>query len=183
MRKIDGVEYLYQRGSTYVVRVQVPSEVQATLGRTELKKSLGGDFNVAKRKAHSWKAQFLSEIEAARNKASVSGSSNAVPDRHAIDSMVWQRFQIIEKNLRGRSPLGGDDKSRKGRLREVEQWLEMLLDADERRSYAIVAQDARWLAEEHGWELDENSAAFAYLCEGYPKARFTASGSRSITAR
>ena len=52
MRKVAGMPYVYQRGDQYLVRVQVPAAAQGALGKTELKKSLGGDLSIVKRNHH-----------------------------------------------------------------------------------------------------------------------------------
>ena len=58
MQKIQGSDYLYRRGNRYVVRMQVPLALQSTVGRRELKKSLGADFGAARNDIHRVIADF-----------------------------------------------------------------------------------------------------------------------------
>ncbi|WP_447756951.1 DUF6538 domain-containing protein [Sphingopyxis fribergensis] len=75
--RVEGHDYLYQRGRRYVVRVQVPRELRLAVGRGELKKSLGGDFLRAKREYHATVAEFLGRIDAARRQSAERGQGQS----------------------------------------------------------------------------------------------------------
>ncbi len=71
MRKVEGYDYLYQRGSKYLVRMQVPEPLRALLGKGELKKSLGGDLSEAVRNRHKVIADFQGIIGSSQSDQSV----------------------------------------------------------------------------------------------------------------
>ena len=117
--RLEGHDYLYQRGRRYVVRVQVPHGLRPVIGQGEFKRSLGGDLLIAKRKYHAVVAEFLGKIDAARRNSSQSGSPTQprgrnVPGKADIEAACYDHFRLMVTNLRGKvlvevgeSPISG----------------------------------------------------------------------------
>ncbi len=178
-RRIEGFAYLYQRGRSFEVRVQVPRPLRAAVGKGELKKSLGGDFSVARRAYHRTVTDLQGRIDEARSASRQLGSSAAregEPTADAIERASYAHFMRMVEQLRGInvSPIGEPATSRSDRLKGFRQMLEHQLDAAEAEVWSTMSADARWLCEEQGWSLDPASPRFDYLCQTLMRARIQA---------
>ena len=65
-RRVEGYDYLYQRGHSYEVRLQVPRPLRPAVGKGELKRSLGADFAKVRKTYHRTVADLAALIDAAR---------------------------------------------------------------------------------------------------------------------
>jgi len=178
-RRIEGFAYLYQRGSSFEVRVQVPRPLRATVGKGELKKSLGGDFSAAKRAYHRTVTDLQGRIDQARRALGqpMKGTGcGEEPTRDAIERASYAHFTRMVERLRGISvsPMGEPESSRSSRLKGFREMLEHQLDAAEAEAWSMMSADARWLCEEEGWTLNSTSPRFDYLCQTLMRARIQA---------
>jgi integrase len=175
-RRVEGFSYLYERGKSYEVRVQVPRPLRPAVGKGELKKSLGGDFAKARRAYHRTVADFVARIDQARLAAgpatqAVKGARSP-PDRNDIYEACYAHFRRMVTNMRGKvsNPTGDDPASRNNRIEGHRAMIDLHLDMLDRRQN-IMGLEARWLCEEKGWVIAEDSEAFRYMCEMLLRAR------------
>lgn len=88
----------FVRGS-YVVRVTVPPELRAIIGKRELVESLGADKRVAERRAHGVIASFLARIEDVRERFEA--------NKPTLSSIAKEYYYSeLETDDRGRLELG-----------------------------------------------------------------------------
>ncbi|WP_448140590.1 tyrosine-type recombinase/integrase [Sphingopyxis fribergensis] len=179
--RVEGHDYLYQRGRRYVVRVQVPRELRLAVGRGELKKSLGGDFLRAKREYHATVAEFLGRIDAARRQSAEPGlhtiSRNAlVPSNADIDTACYDHFRLMVANLRGKAimEVGDNPYSRENRAQGYRAMIENQIDAYYHEAWNTMSVQADWLCGDLGWQIDPKSETFEYLCRTMLRARLQA---------
>ncbi len=122
-KRVPGCDYLYERGGRFTVRVQVPRELKAALGKGEFKKSLGGDLTLAKRNYHTVVAGYLAEIDAARGTPTATGIDPPFSLKHPrsdeVDLACYAHFQRMAQNMRGNvaQPIGDDPRSLKTGLK------------------------------------------------------------------
>ncbi len=175
-KRVPGYPYVYERGSTYSVRVQVPRDVRGQIGKGELKRSLGGDFSVVKRKHHGVVAEFVAAIEAARSHSVAPSSAASVvvaPTDEEIEVACYAHFRRMVDNMRGRvaHPVGDAPRSRLNRVEGYQMMIQHHLDTFEMDAWSVMATQASWLCDEYGWVLDEDSETFAFLCQTMLRAR------------
>jgi integrase len=176
-RRVEGYDYLYQRGHSYEVRLQVPRPLRPIVGKGELKKSLGGDFAKARRTYHRTVADLAALIDAARptdaQPSLDADRSHRVPSKSDIDLACHAHFHRMKKNMRGKVSLavGDDPASRKSRADGYREMIEYHLDRLDNGDWGVMALDAEWLCDEKGWIVAEASDAFQYLCEMLLRAR------------
>lgn len=72
------------------------------------------------------------------------------------------------------SPDGGGDRSREDRIKGFRQMLELQLDVADFEAWSTMSAQADWLVEENGWQLDQFSPTFEYLCQMLLRARIQA---------
>ncbi|WP_422060064.1 DUF6538 domain-containing protein [Sphingopyxis sp.] len=175
--RVSGHPYLYLRGTRYVARVQIPRDVRAQIGKSEFKRSFGGDGNVAKRKYHAFVAECLGAISVARNS---NGRTMEAPDPapvaidHArIEAACYAHFKRMATSMRGKvaDPVGENPRARLSRAEGFKVILESLLDAFEQDAWYAVAADAIWLSEEVGWDIGRNHPSFEFLCRTLLRAK------------
>ncbi|WP_421854397.1 DUF6538 domain-containing protein [Novosphingobium sp.] len=176
-RRVEGYDYLYQRGHSYEVRLQVPRPLRPTVGKGELKKSLGGDFAKVRRVYHRTVADLAALIDQARTAAAPStqavGRARVAPDRNDIDAACYAHFRRMGVNMRGKvsMPIGDDPATRRNRIEGHRAMIEHHLDMVDHGHWNIMSLDARWLCEERGWVFAEESETFRYICEMLLRAR------------
>lgn len=173
MKSSTGINYLFCRNGRYTVRVQVPKDLQATLNRTEFKRSLGADFTVAKRKCHSVIADFQHQIDAARVAANSSSiaeqGGKAKIGKRDIEAAVRAHYRRMRQSVSRQGNLNLREK-----IASLKNTVEAHLSINAHELWPAVSNDAIWLCEELGWSLDENSSEFTYLCETMLRARVQA---------
>ncbi|WP_226019754.1 site-specific integrase [Novosphingobium sp. FKTRR1] len=176
-RRVEGYDYLYQRGHSYEVRLQVPRPLRPAVGKGELKRSLGGDFAKVRKTYHRTVADLAALIDAARpvevQSAFDADRSHPVPSKSDIDLACHAHFHRMKKNMRGKVSLavGNDPASRKSRAEGYREMIEFHLDRLDHGDWGVMGLDAEWLCEEKGWIVPEASDAFQYLCEMLLRAR------------
>jgi hypothetical protein len=173
MKYSTGIEYLICRDGRYSVRVQVPKDVQHKLGRTEFKKAMGADFLVAKRNSHSVIAEFQCKIEAARRDNDDALGNSSLPTKDigiaAINSAVRAHYKKMGLHMPSSFVL-----DRKTKIERLEEVMELQLGINADQAWSNASLDARWICEEHGWQLDADDPHFEYLCEAMLRARMQA---------
>jgi hypothetical protein len=142
-RRIEGFAYLYQRGGSFEVRVQVPRTLRAAVGKGELKKSLGGDFSTARRTYHRTAVDLQGRIEQARRAATQPPrhiSFGREPTRDDIEAASHAHFIRMVERLRGAaiSPSGDGRTSRSERIKGFRQMLEYQLDLAEAEVWGMM---------------------------------------------
>lgn len=178
--RVEGHDYLYQRGRRYVVRVQVPRELRLVVGRGELKKSLGGDFFRAKREYHATVAEFLGRIDAARahsiEPATHIKSGGLVPSKTDIETVCYDRFRLLVENLRGKAviEIGNNPRSRENRAEGYRKMIATHLDIFDQEAWTAMSMQADWLCDDMGWQIDPQSETFEHLCRTMLQARLQA---------
>lgn len=178
-RRVEGCEYLYELGRSYEVRLQVPRNLHAIVGKTELKKSLGRDFDKAKRTYHAKVAEYQRVIDRARNSQKGCGDptpSHSEPTCEQIDRAAYTYFEQRVSALRGKnvSPTGRKAASRQERLNGFHEMINHLVDLADITGAEVMSTDAMWLCEDEGWTIEIGSARFEYLCETLLRARLQA---------
>ena len=180
-RKVDGFDYLYQRGGSFEVRVQVPRALRPAVGKGELKKSLGGDFAKVRQKYHRTVADLQGRIEVARRSVIIHPPTSSTPvdgepARHELEVACYDHFQLVVKNIRGKamSPDGNDERTREERIGGLRQMIAHQLDVADHEAWSTMSVEAHWLIEEMGWNLDQASPTFEYLCQIMLRARIRA---------
>ncbi|MFA6220395.1 MAG: site-specific integrase [Erythrobacter sp.] len=180
-RRVEGFDYLYQRGGSFEVRVQVPRALRPTVGKGELKKSLGGDFAKVRRAYHRTVADLQGRIEVARRSVVIHPPTSTTqvdgePTPQEIDVACYDHFQLMVANIRGKamSPDGSDDRTREERIDGLRQMIAHQLDVADYGAWSTMSAQADWLIEEMGWNLDQASPTFEYLCQMMLRARLQA---------
>ena len=179
--RLEGHDYLYQRGRRYVVRVQVPHGLRPMIGQGEFKRSLGGDLLIAKRKYHAVVAEFLGKIDAARHNSSQSGSlppprSMSVPGKADIEAACYDHFRLMVTNLRNKVlvEIGDNPRSRENRAEGYRVMIENHLNINDHGGWTTMSAQADWLCEDMGWQFEPNSEMYEYLCQIMLRARLQA---------
>lgn len=178
-RRVEGFDYLYQRGGSFEVRLQVPRPLRQAVGKGELKKSLGGDFGWVRREYHRTVADLQSLILTARNEGAISSLrtplAQSPPSRAQIDVACHAHFKRMVDRIRGRAmlPMRGGA-SRHKRIEALQMLIEDQIDVAEAEAFGTMSAQASWLCEEHGWVLDPTSPDFEYLCQTLLRARLQA---------
>lgn len=176
-KRVPDCEYLYERGRRYIVRVQVPRELKRALGKGELKKSLGGDLALAKRKYHNVVATIMAQIETARRGALQLGAPQAKPDNQPtveeVEVTCYAHFVRMTVNMRGKvaHPVGDNPRELRNRTEGYRVMIESQVAAHAYDGWGTMAIDAKWLGEEHGWTLTPDSPLFEHLCRTMLRAR------------
>ncbi|EJL22428.1 site-specific integrase [Novosphingobium sp. AP12] len=179
-RRVPGFEYLYSRGRSYEVRLQVPRPVRGIVGKGELKRSLGGDFAKAKASYHSVVVRLQEVINAARREANqappTTNTSLREPSQDEINAASYRHFRLTVENMRGKnwSPTGESATKRSERIEAAREMLEFLLDRAEHEQWGAMAAQASWLCKDMGWSLNSEGGAFEYLCQTMMRARIQA---------
>lgn len=179
-RRVDGFDYLYQRGGSFEVRLQVPRPLRDAVGKGELKKSLGSDFSTVRREYHRTVANFQSVILSARNAGAPASLSarpiQSLPSREQIDGACQAHFKRMVERIRGRAmmPMGEAGSSRQKRIEALQLLIENQIDVAEAEAFGTMSAQAAWLCEEHSWTLDPSSPDFEYLCRILLQARLQA---------
>lgn len=172
---IEGYRYLRKRGGSYEVRLQVPHRLRAGVGKGELKKSLGGDLTVAKRKYHRVVSELQEAIDLAKG-AETETSSVARAHEPSLDDIEiasHRYFTRMAELQRGKiiSLEGKRITSPKERIESLEEALAVHAQWADGEYWDAMGQTAHWLIEEMGWTLPESSPRFAFLCETLLRAR------------
>jgi integrase len=179
-RRVEGFDYLYQRGGSFEVRLQVPRPLRDAVGKGELKKSLGGDFGNVRREYHRTVADLQSLIVKARDAATtlapLARRTQALPTREQITLACHAHFKRMGERIRGRAmlPVGKGAASRRERIEALQILIEDQIDLAETETFSAMSTHAAWLCEEHGWILDPSSSDFEYLCQTMLRARLQA---------
>lgn len=176
-RRVEGYDYLYHRGHSYEVRLQVPRPLRPVVGKGELKKSLGGDFAKVRKAYHRTVADFAAQIDAARatGKPSLTasaGTTNA-PSKGDIDLACHAHFLRMKLNMRGKvsMAMGDNPAARKNRADGYREMIDYHLDRLDHGDWGVMGLDAEWLCEGEGWIVAADSDRFRYLCEMLLRAR------------
>lgn len=166
-----GIQYLSCRKGRYTVRVQVPRELQKQLNQTEFKRSLGGDWLVAKRECHGVIAEFLGKINEARRADDVAALpvERGVISKLEIESAARSHYKRMVKTISMQGSLNRTEK-----IHGLQEVIDAHLSINSHGQWSAVAIDAQWLSDEHGWRLDESGEDFEYLCEAMLRARLQA---------
>jgi integrase len=169
MRKVADFDYLYLRGDSYVVRVQVPQSARKRLGVSELKKALGGDLAEVRRRYHQTVGDFRRRIDSAVRAASSDDRNPLLPNEREID----QAARAYHFGLRDSIGLDGpDDALYTGtRLASVQRLIAVHEQASASRAFNIMQLHAQWLCEDSGWVLDQRGKQYQSLCEKLLRAR------------
>lgn len=176
-KRVPGCNYLYERGRRYIVRVQVPRELKDALGKSEFKKSLGGDLALAKRKYHNVVATILAQIEAARCGAEQAGEPQAKaanqPTVEDVDAACYAHFVRMAVNMRGKVayPVGDNPRELRNRTEGYREMIQGQVATHAYDAWESMAIDAKWLCEEHGWTIAQDSQLFEHLCKTMLRAR------------
>lgn len=176
-RRVAGFKYLYQRGASFEVRVQVPRPLRQAVGKGELKKSLGGDFVVVRRRYPTVLAGFFDLIDAARKPiVGIEGSGSrleANPTPGDIELACYAHFTRMTKNMRGEvaNPVGDNPSALENRAEGFRQIIANQVSAHAHDAWAVMAADATWLCEEYGWSIEPESPSFEHLCRTMLRAR------------
>lgn len=176
-KRVPGCNYLYERGRRYIVRVQVPRELRDALGKGEFKKSLGGDLALAKRKYHNVVATILAQIEEARRGADQAGEPQALvasqPTVEDVDAACYAHFVRMAVNMRGKVayPVGDNPRELRNRTEGYRVMIESQVATHAYDAWESMAIDAKWLCEEHGWTIAQDSQLFEHLCKTMLRAR------------
>jgi len=82
-------QYMFKnkRGTGYFFRRGVPDDVKPTIGKTEIKRTLGGDFRTASRRCRELAVETDEQFAAARARASTQSSVNGEPERVIAQSL------------------------------------------------------------------------------------------------
>lgn len=121
-RRVEGFNYLYQRGGSFEVRLQVPRPLRDAVGKGELKKSLGGDFTKVRREYHRTVTDLQSLIITARNAGTIPSSAEigpqVRPSHEQITLACHAHFKRMVELIRGRAmlPMGEGGTSRPKRI-------------------------------------------------------------------
>ncbi|HWK63705.1 MAG TPA: DUF6538 domain-containing protein [Rhizobiaceae bacterium] len=176
-RRVAGFKYLYQRGTSFEVRVQVPRTLRPSVGKGELKKSLGGDFVAVQRRYPTVLAGFLDQIDAAREPV-VSDEGLGLrlegnPTSEDIEIACYAHFARMTKNMRGEvaNPVGGNPSTLENRAEGFRQIIANQVSAHAHDAWSVMAADAIWLCEEYGWSIKPESPKFEHLCRTMLRAR------------
>lgn len=180
-RKVEGFDYLYLRGRSYEVRLQVPKALRVHVGKGELKRSLGGDFVKARRVYHSTVSEFQKIVETARRQEIPPSVPPALinpsgPSHDEINAAAYAHFRRMIENMRGKnmSPSATPARSRTERINGIREMLAFQLDAAEAEVWSTMSAQATWLCEDMGWQLASDSGEFDYLCQSMMRARIQA---------
>lgn len=178
-RRVEGYDYLYVRGTSFEVRVQVPLPLRKALGKGELKKSLGSDFTKAKRQHPKILSEFFNLIERARqgeigHQRSVFVSSP--PPRLTTDDIeiaCYAHFTRMAQNMRGQvaQPIGDNPMSLANRAEGFRVIIANQVSAYAEDAWSVMSAEATWLCEDHGWVIEPDSPLFEYLCRTMLRAR------------
>lgn len=178
--RVPGFQYLYSRGRSYEVRLQVPRPMRVIVGKGELKRSLGGDFAKAKANYHSVVVRLQEVINAARREVNqaptLTNTSSREPSQDEINAASYRHFRLTVENMRGKnwSPTGKSASLRLGRIAAAREMLEFQLDMAEREQWGTMAAQASWLCDDMGWSLNSEGKTFEYLCQTMMRARIQA---------
>lgn len=176
-KAVAGCAYLYQRGGRYIVRVQIPQELRAVLGKSEFKKSVGGDLALAKRRYHSLVSQFLAEIDGARRGIVQPGArlglTGGQPTAGDIEAACYAHFKRMALNMRGKvsEPVGDDPSALSNRVEGFRLMIENQIAAHAHDAWNSMSIEAQWLCDEHGWNIAPEGALFEHLCRTMLRAR------------
>jgi integrase len=176
-RRVEGYDYLYERGRSFEVRVQVPQPLKAVVGKGELKKSLGSDFTKVRRKHPTVLAAFLDQIDAARRAVGhvedLPSRSRNQPTSEEVDIACYAHFQRMAQNMRGKvaQPIGENPRSLENLKEGFRVMIENQVSAHANDAWSIMSGDAEWLCEDYGWSIAPDSALFEYLCRAMLRAR------------
>ena len=172
---IEGYRYLRKRGGSYEVRLQVPRLLRAGVGKGELKKSLGGDLTIAKRKYHRVVSELQETIDLAKGAETETRWTAGAhePSLDDIEMASHRYFTRMAELQRGKiiSVEGKHPATPKERIDSLEEALAVHAQWAEGEYWDAMAQSARWLIEEMGWALPESSPRFTFLCETLLRAR------------
>lgn len=164
MHQVPGMSHLYKRGGSYVVRLQVPLPLRGRVGRTEFRRSLGGDFRQAKALYHQTVAEFRRLIDAAQ-------TTELSPSEDAIDEVVQQFHRDISDRLRGSMfpDDSGDDAALDARLARVQTMISIHAHMVAAGYAGTMRREAAQLAEQQGWSV--SGPEFQSLCQKLLRAR------------
>lgn len=176
-RRVEGFKYLYERGASFEVRVQVPRPLRIAVGKGELKKSLGGDFALARRKYPKVLAGFLDRIEIARkpdaNNSHFLTSTGSGPTSDDIEIACYAHFSRMAEKMRGKvaHPVGDNPSTPENRAEGFRVIIANQVNAYAHDAWSVMSADATWLCEENGWTIEPESALFEHLCRTMLRAR------------
>lgn len=176
-RRVEGYDYLYQRGHSYEVRVQVPQPLKAIVGKGELKKSLGSDMRQVGKKHPGVLAGFLAQLEAARGSGSTDNHrpnhTRNRPTPEQVHAACYAHFLRMSRNMRGKVayPTGDNPRTRLNRIAGFQSMIDNQVSALENGAWSIMAGDAERLCVEHGWMLAPDDELFHDLCGLMIRAR------------
>lgn len=176
-RRVEGYDYLYERGRSFEVRVQVPQPLKAAVGKGELKKSLGSDFAKVRKKHPGVLSAFLDQIDAARSAVGLivenPNRSPSQPTSEEVDLVCYAHFQRMAKNMRGKvaQPIGDNPRSQENLKEGFRVMIENQVSAQANDAWSIMSGDAEWLCADHGWTIAPDSELFEHLCRVMLRAR------------
>ncbi|MEI6643954.1 MAG: phage integrase SAM-like domain-containing protein [Novosphingobium sp.] len=176
-RRVEGYDYLYQRGHSYEVRVQVPQPLKAIVGKGELKKSLGSDMRQVGKKHPGVLAGFLAQLEAARESGSTDNHrpnhTRNRPTPEQVHAACYAHFLRMSRNMRGKVayPTGDNPRTLPNRIAGFQSMIENQVSAHENGAWSIMAGDAERLCDEYGWTLAPDDELFYDLCGLMIRAR------------
>ncbi|GGN51413.1 integrase [Novosphingobium indicum] len=180
-RKVEGFDYLYLRGRSYEVRLQVPKALRVHVGKGELKRSLGGDFAKARRVYHTTVSEFQQIVENARQQEApqplpLARPVQELPTHDEINAASYAHFRVRMENMRGKnmSPSGRQARSRAERINALHEMLAFQLDTAEAELWSTMSGEATWLCTDMGWRIPADSDEFDYLSQSMMRARIQA---------
>lgn len=178
-RRVEGYDYLYERGASFEVRVQVPQPLRKAVGKGELKKSLGRDFALVKRQHPKVLSEFFDLIERARQgdigdrQSAIVSQSAARLTTEDIEIACYAHFTRMAQNMRGQvaQPIGDNPMSLENRAEGFRAIIADQVSAYAEDAWSVMSTEASWLCDDHGWTIDPESPLFEYLCRTMLRAR------------
>lgn len=183
-QSVKGCRYLYRRGGSYEVRVQVPPALRHIIGKGELKKTLTGSLDIIRDTYFSEAAAFRAQIREAKDSIaanSVTAPRNSkLPSTVEVDAACHAHFQKMLVNIRGRRlepilPRLPDEETKRAfdddNIQGYFDFLKLQIKEASASGWDGASIDAQWLCDDQGWEVDPASAQFGYICEMMRRAR------------
>lgn len=176
-RRVQGFKYLYERGASFEVRVQVPRPLRMDVGKGELKKSLGGDFARATRQYPTVLGGFFDQIDAARKCAAKNGpapfSPGNRPTSEDIEIACYAHFSRMAEKMRGQvaHPVGDNPSTLENRAEGLRIMIANQVSVHGNDAWSFMTTEATWFCEDHGWTIEPDSALFEHLCRTMLRAR------------
>ncbi|WP_417621935.1 tyrosine-type recombinase/integrase [Parasphingorhabdus sp.] len=176
---MSGVDYLYKRGGSYVVRMQVPAHLKRAIGKGELQKVIGRDLLIAKKKSHTVIADMMLEIEAAKARARSEPAfpkSSSELDEYDIRVALYNRYVVRSDSVEREvvSSLGEMDDTVENRQGVIGALIQDCLRMISNRDWGPVKLTADWFCKHQQWSIASDHPLFWKLCEGIVRSRLQA---------